>query len=254
MVSKKLFLERPLRFYDQFGSISPTMSVKNETKLPKDIQDMFTAGAHFGFSKSRRHPSFKPFIFGLKNETEIVDLEKTEKLLAKAVEFVANLAKEKKTILFVASKSEAKEIIRRTAEALGAPYVSGRWIGGTITNFDQVKKRVARLDELTSKKEKGELGKYTKKERLLFDREIENLLKYFGGIRNLSKVPDALFVVDPKKEHIAVAEAKKHNIPVVALASTDCDLSSVSYPIPANDASRSSIEYFVGKISEAYKS
>lgn len=226
---------------------------KNTAKnLPKNIEEMFTAGAHFGFAKSRRHPTFKPFIYGQKNNTEIVDLEKTEKLLEKALVFVSSLGAEKKNLLFVAGKSEAREILKRAAEAINAPYVAGRWIGGTITNFDQIKKRVARLEDLISKREKGELGKYTKKERLLFDREIENLLRFFGGIRNMSKLPDAIFVVDSKKEHIAVAEASKFKIPVIALAGSDCDLSLVTYPIPGNDASRSSIEYFVSKIVEAY--
>lgn len=229
------------------------MSVKTKTdNLPKNIQEMFTAGAHFGFSKARRHPSFKAFIYGQKNNTEIVDLEKTEGLLQNALDFIASLGKDKKTVLFVASKSEAREIVKRAAETLNMPYVAGRWIGGTITNFDQIKKRVARLEDLISKKEKGELGKYTKKERLLFDREIENLLRFFGGIRNLSKLPDAIFVVDSKKEHIAVAEALRFKIPVVALMGTDCDLKAVNYPIPGNDASRSSIEYFVSKIADAY--
>ena len=174
-------------------------------------------------------------------------------MLAKALEFIAKLASEKKTILFVASKSEAKEILKSGAESLDMPYVSGRWIGGTITNFEQIKKRVARLDELTSKKEKGELGKYTKKERLLFDREIEKLTVFFGGIRKMSKLPDALFVIDPKKEQIAVTEAVDNHIPVIALSGTDCDISKVNFAIPANDSSRSSIEYFVNKVVEAYK-
>lgn len=233
-----------------------TIEKKTEQKmvenLPKNIEDMFTAGAHFGFSKSRRHPTFKAFIYGQKNNTEIVDLEKTEVALAKALDFISSLSRDNKTILFVASKSEAKEIVKRAAESIGAPYVAGRWIGGTITNFDQIKKRVARMDDLMSKKEKGELGKYTKKERLLFDREIAKLLVFFGGIKNMPKLPDALFVVDSKKEDIAITEALKFKIPVIALSSTDCDLSSITYPIPANDSSRSSIEYFVGKIVEAY--
>ncbi len=233
------------------------MAAKTDTKtgvkMPKNIEEMFTAGAHFGFSRARRHPSFKNYIFGVKNETEIVDLEKTEALLKKAMDFVTALVKEKKTVLFVASKSEAKEIVKRAAESLNLPYVAGRWIGGTLTNFDQIKRRVARLEDLISKREKGELGKYTKKERLMFDREIENLLKFFGGIRNLTKIPDAIFIVDPKREYIAVEEAKKQGVPVIALASTDCDLKVVQYPIPANDAARSSIEYFTGKIVEAIK-
>lgn len=217
------------------------------------IQEMFNAGAHFGFSKARRHPTFKPIIFGAKNGTEILNLEVTENYLTKALEFVSNLAKEKKTILFVGSKSEAKDIVRSSALSINMPFVSDRWIGGTLTNFDQMKKRVQRLEDLLSQKEKGELIKYTKKERLLIDREIEKLLRFFDGVRGLNKLPDALFIVDSKKEHIAVAEAQKMNIPIIALASTDCDISKVNFPIPANDSARPSVEYFVKAVSETYK-
>lgn len=224
-----------------------------EKDIPKDIQEMFAAGAHFAFSKARRHPTFKSFIFGAKNGTEIIDLEKVEKCLVDAVAFAGELAKEKKTILFVGSKSEAKDIVRASALSINMPYVSDRWIGGTLTNFDQIKKRVARLDDLISKKENGELTKYTKKERLLLDREVETLARFFEGLRNLNKLPDALFIVDTKKEHIALAEAVKMGIKVISLSSSDCDLSKINFPIPANDSSRTSIEYFVKKISETYK-
>lgn len=214
---------------------------------------MIKVGAQFGFLRSRRHPSFKNFICGMKNMTEVIDVEKTEDLLKKAESFVEDLAKNKKTILFAASKSEAKELIRKHAERINVPFVAGRWIGGVLTNFGEIKKRIARLDELTSKREKGELMKYTKKERLMFDREIDNLTDMFAGLRSLTRVPDAIFVIDSKKECIAVAEAKKTNVPVIALSSTDCDIKEINYPIPGNDASRSSIEYFVARIAGAYE-
>ncbi len=229
------------------------MADKSVTKLPAHIEEMLKAGAHFGFLKSRRHPSFKPFIVGTKNMTEVIDLEQTGELLKKAEAFVTELAKAKKTLLFAASKSEAKEIVRKHAEAINMPFVSGRWIGGALTNFSEIKKRVSRLYDLTDKKEKGELLKYTKKERLMFDREIDNLTEMFAGLKNLSKIPDAVFVVDSKKEYIAVSEAGKMKVPVIALASSDCDIAKVSYPIPGNDASKTSIEYFVSRIAEAYR-
>ena len=222
-------------------------------KLPQNIEEMLKAGAHFGFLKSRRHPSFKSYICGTKNMTEVIDLEKTDELLKKAEEFVSELGKNKKTILFAASKSEAKDIVRKYAEEIGMPFVAGRWIGGALTNFGEIKKRVSRLNELVEKKEKGELMKYTKKERLMFDREIENLTEMFSGLKNLSKIPDAVFVVDSKKEEIAVAEAKKTKVPVIALLSSDCDIKEIKYPIPGNDASKASIEYFVSRITNAYK-
>ncbi|MES2059715.1 MAG: 30S ribosomal protein S2 [Patescibacteria group bacterium] len=226
---------------------------KTIQQLPANIEEMLKVGAHFGFLRSRRHPSFKSYIVGTKNMTEVIDLEKTDELLKKAEAFVEELAKNKKTILFAASKSEAKEIIRKYAEEIGVPFVAGRWIGGTLTNFPEVKKRVIRLEDLSSKKEKGELMKYTKKERLMFDREIEALTEMFAGLKNLTRVPDAVFVVDSKKEDIAVAEANKTGVPVVALASSDCDINKVKFGIPGNDASRASIEYFVSRIAAAYK-
>jgi len=217
------------------------------------VEDMFKAGAHFGYSKSRRHPSMKSLIFGAKNTVEIIDLEKTDEHLAKAKEFVSSMAKEGKQILFVGSKNEARDVVRNAAISIDMPYVTNRWIGGTVTNFSEIKKRISRLEELTSKKEKGELGMYTKKERLLIDREIEDLEKHFGGLTSMKQKPAAFFVIDSGAEKIAVKEAKDKEIPVVSLSGSDCDIKGISYPIPANDSSRSSITFFVDQIVEAYK-
>ena len=156
-------------------------------------------------------------------------------------------------ILFVGGKSEAQEAIRIGATNASLPFVSGRWIGGTLTNFPEIKKRITKLEDLTSKKEKGELSKYTKKERLLIDRDIAKLTIFFSGISSMKAIPRAMFVIDPRKEHIAVAEAKSVGIPVVALAGSDCNLLDIDYPIPGNDASVSSIKLFVNKVVEAYK-
>ncbi len=217
------------------------------------IDEMFKAGAHFGYSKTRRHPSVANYIFGVKNKVEIIDLEKTDALLAKAVEFIANLAKEGKQVLFVGGKTESRQALRMAAETAGMPFVDGRWIGGTLTNFSEIKKRLAKLEDLTKQKEKGELVKYTKKERLMIDREIANLDRFFSGIMSMRDLPKALVVVDPKKEEIAVTEARKMNIPVVALCGTDCDITLIDYPIVGNDSSISSINYFVNELSKAYK-
>jgi small subunit ribosomal protein S2 len=217
------------------------------------IDALFAAGAHFGFVKSRRHPSAKPFIFGAKNNIEIFDLEKVEKELAKAVEFVESKGKEAAPALWVGGKSEAREAVIKAGQELDMPYVSGRWIGGTLTNFPEIKKRIARLEELKEQREKGELGKYTKKERLLFDREIEKLTVYFGGLTALKALPKFVVIVDPKKEHIAVSEAHKMRIPIVALAGSDTNLYELDHAIPGNDASRQSISYFIGKLVAAYK-
>lgn len=217
------------------------------------IDSLFKAGAHFGYSRTRRHPSIAPFIFGVKNRVEIFDLEKTYVLLDKAKEFVAKLGSENKVILFASGKAEAKESITLAAKALGMPYVAGRWIGGALTNFGQIKTRMERLERLRGERERGELAKYTKKERLLIDREIVKLETLFGGLLPLKEMPKALFVVDSKREIIAVTEAHKMGIPVIALLSTDCDLKDVNYPILGNDSSVTSIEFFVAEIVKAYK-
>jgi small subunit ribosomal protein S2 len=216
------------------------------------IDAMFKAGAHFGYSKTRRHPSVASYIFGVKNKVEIIDLEKTEEMLAKAVAFIATLAKEGKQVLFVGGKNEARGSLRLAAESAGMPFVDGRWIGGTLTNFPEIKKRLAKLEDLTKQKEKGELTKYTKKERLMIDREIANLDRFFSGILSLKDLPKALVVIDSKKEEIAVTEARKMRIPVVALSGTDCDISLIDHPIVANDSSVSSIAFFATELSKAY--
>ncbi len=216
------------------------------------LDGLFQAGAHYGFSKSRRHPSAEKFVFGSKNRVDIFDLEKTEESLKKAEEFVANLASTGGVLLFVGGKNEAKEIIATNAEKIGMPYVASRWIGGTLTNFSQIRKRVDTMLDLINQREKGELGKYTKKERLLIGRDIEKLQRMFGGISTMTNLPKALFIIDPRHEETAVHEAETLGIPVVALCGTDNDFAKIKYPIPGNDSNRKSIAYFVERIKNAY--
>lgn len=217
------------------------------------IDEMFKVGAHFGYSKTRRHPTVAPYIFGVKNRVEIIDLEKTDELLEKALAFIAGLAKEGKQVLFVGGKNEARKALRAAAESIGMPFVDGRWIGGTLTNFSEIKKRLLKLEDLTKQKEKGELSKYTKKERLMIDHEIANLDRFFSGILPMKDLPKAVVVMDSKKEIIAVTEAQKMNIPVVALGNTDCPVAGINYPIVGNDASVQSITFFVNEIAKAYQ-
>lgn len=224
-------------------------TVKN-TEL---IESMFKVGAHFGYSKSRRHPSMAPYIFGVKNKVEIFDLEKTTESLTEAKEFMVTCGKEGKKILFVGGKNEARGAVRDGATAISMPYVAGRWIGGTITNFSEIKKRIERLAELESNREKGELSKFTKLERLYIDREIEDLDKMFGGLRLMKALPDVLFIVDTKQETIAVSEAKKAGIPVVGILNSDCNTKDVSYHLIGNDAGMASIQFFVTEIVNAYQ-
>lgn len=224
-----------------------------EKSSQNKIEEMFSVGAHFGFAKSRRHPSAIPFIFGKKNNVEIFDLEKVEQKLDEAKEFVAKIASQKKQILFVGGKKESQNIIREIADRIEMPYVAGRWIGGTLTNFEEIKKRIKKLLDLSSQKEKGELGKYTKKERLMIDREIEKLNERFGGLVPMTSKPGAVFIIDADKESIARDEATKNGIPVISLMSTDCDMSKVQYVIPANDTSVKSIRFFTDEIAKAYE-
>ncbi|KKR46049.1 MAG: 30S ribosomal protein S2 [Parcubacteria group bacterium GW2011_GWA1_40_21] len=227
--------------------------VKNTKNSDEIIEEMFKAGAHFGYSRSRRHPTASPYIFGVKNRVEIFDLAKTADLLKNALDFVSGLAKEDRQILFVGGKNEARDLIKNAAISIDMPYVAGRWIGGTFTNFPEIKKRISKLEELTKQREKGELSKYTKKERLVIDRNIANLERFFSGLLLMKEMPKAIFVIDPKNEAIAVTEAKKMGIPVIALAGSDCDIKDVDYPIAANDSSISSISFFVSEIVNAYK-
>lgn len=216
------------------------------------IDKLFAAGAHFGYAPSRRHPSTAKYIFGVKGGVELFDLEQTAGLLVEAVAFVKQLASERKTILFIGGKAEVREAIKRSAERIAQPYCFGRWIGGSLTNFSEIKKRLNRLEELSSMREKGELAKFTKLERLLIDREITDLETTFGGLRGMTKLPDAVFVADPRKESIAVAEAAQLKIPVIALMNSDCDCSMVTYPIPANDASRETLSIVLDEITKTY--
>lgn len=217
------------------------------------IDKLFAAGAHFGYAPSRRHPSTAPYLFGAKGGVELFDLEKTASAMDAALAFIKSLAAERKTVLFVGGKAEAREAVRRVALRLNQPYVAGRWIGGTLTNWSEIRKRLARLGEHTDMREQGLLTKFTKRERLLIDREIVDLERMFGGLKGLAKLPDALVIVDPKAEKGAAEEAAQLGIPTVALLNTDCDASIITYPIPGNDASAASIALVLESIAQAYQ-
>ena len=246
-----------MRFQAQFARLFTVLSpMETTTKTEGNtglIDRMFKAGAHFAYSRTRRHPSVEHFIFGAKNQVEIFDLEKVSELLESATAFARKLGEARKAILFVGGKNEAREIVRIKAGTLGMPYVAGRWIGGTLTNFSEIKKRLNRLEDLLSKRSSGEFeGKYTKRERLMFDREIVDLQNTFGGIAAMKSLPGALFVVDSRREHIAIAEANVMKIPVIALMNSDCNFKDVAYPIVGNDSARTSVTFFMDEISKAY--
>ncbi len=226
---------------------------ENQSASPL-VKELFNVGAHFGYSRTRRHPSTAKHLFGTKNKVDIIDIEQTEVMLNKATEYMKSLGEKGRTVVFVGSKPEAKEATRTAAESLDLPFVTSRWVGGILTNFPEIKKRLNRLEELRAAKISGELQKkYTKKEQLLIAREVAKMEELFSGIVALKGLPDALLIVDPKKEEIAVKEAQRLGIPTIAIMSTDCDITEVTYPILANDASRASIEFLVKHLAEAYK-
>ena len=218
------------------------------------IKEMFKAGAHFGYSRRSRHPSVLSYLFGFKNRTAVIDLEKTAEALEKAKAFVATLGSEGKTILFIGNKNEARSGVEKAADKIGMPFVAERWIGGTFTNFKQVRSRIERMIELKGQRDRGELtAKYTKKERGRIGKEIEDLERYFLSIEKMDKLPAAIFVVDAKDEAGAVAEARQLSIPVIALCNSDVDVRGINYPIVANDASMGSISFFAGQLASAYE-
>ena len=220
----------------------------------KDIKRLFATGAHFAQVKSRRHPSMKPFLVGVKARTEIIDLSHTLEQLARAKAVLETLAKDGKTVLFVGGKQEIAVAVKDAAKRVGQPYVATRWLGGTLTNFAEIKKRIDRLAKLTEDKAAGTLAKqHTKLEVVKLDREAKRLSERLDGITELAKRPDALLVIDTKHEKHAVKEAKEMGIPVIALMSSDCDLKDAAYPIVANDASRETVKLVLGELTAAFE-
>ncbi len=218
------------------------------------IDRLFGAGAHFAQVKSRRHPSMKPFVIGAKSKVEIFDLQKTDTQLGEAKKVMKTLAEAGKVVLFVGGKREASDAVRATASKIGAPFVAGRWLGGTVSNFPEIKKRIDRLADLLPKRESGELAKlYTKLERLYIDREIARLSERLEGITRLERRPDAFVIVDTKREAHATREARRAGIPVIALMSSDCDVKDAAYPIVMNDASRDAVSLVLGELASAYQ-
>jgi small subunit ribosomal protein S2 len=222
-------------------------------KIKLDVEEMAKAGLHFGHKTSKLHPKMLPYIFGVRNTIHIIDLEKTKEKLKEALKFVYQLILEKKKILIVGTKIQLRDLVKNFADEFSFPYVNYRWLGGIFTNFDVIKKRVEYLKEIEEKKEKGEFEKYTKKERALIEQEILELEEKFGGLKNLETLPDAVFILDMKKDALAVKEARKKGIKIVAICHTNCDPTLADYPIPANDDAISSVKYILEKVKEVIK-
>lgn len=219
-----------------------------------EFKRLFDTGAHFAQVKSRRHPSMKPFLVGTKGRQEIIDLVQTAAQLDAAKTVMQALAKEGKTVLYVGGKVEISVIVKKAAEDVGAPYVAARWLGGTISNWSEIKKRVDRLAELRDMASAGTLAKqHTKLELVKIEREKKRLEERLDGIDTLAKRPDALLIVDTKHEKHAVKEANDAGIPIIAIMSSDCDIREAAYPIVANDTSRETVKFILSELTEAFK-
>lgn len=215
------------------------------------IKQLLEAGAHFGHQTGRWHPRMKNYIFTKRNDIHIIDLEKTAVMLGKACDFVRQLVADGGTLLFVGTKKQAQESIIEEAQRCGAPYVDQRWLGGTMTNFATIQSRIDHLVRLEDQQSRGEFGRLSKKEVLKIGEEIKKLNKQMGGIKEMTSLPNALFIIDPIKERIALAEAKRIGIPVVAIVDTNCNPDDIDHPIPANDDAIRAIKLICSKIADA---
>ncbi|MFP4037809.1 MAG: 30S ribosomal protein S2 [Desulfobacteraceae bacterium] len=215
------------------------------------MKQLLEAGVHFGHQTRRWNPKMKPYIFGARNGIHIIDLQKTVKLFDKAYSFIVNTVADGYSVLFVGTKKQAHDSIIEESERCGMFYVVNRWLGGTLTNFQTIRKSIARLKELEAMKRDGTMNRYTKKEALEMEREMAKLDKNLGGIKNMDELPGAVFIVDPKKEHIAVREARRLGIPVVAIADTNCDPDEIDYIIPGNDDAIRAIRLVCAKVADA---
>jgi len=231
--------------------------VKEKTKkvdFKLDTEEMAQAGVHFGHRTSRVHPKMQPYLYGVRNTVHIIDLEKTKEKFEEALKFIQELISENKILLLVGTKIQVKDLVKEIAKDCSLPYVNERWLGGTFTNFEIIKKRIEYFKDLEKKKAEGELEKYTKKERAKIDQELRDLEIKFGGIKDLEKLPDAIFVIDMKKDDLAVKEARMKGIKVIGISDTNVDPTLADYPIPANDDAISSVKYILEKVKEVIKS
>lgn len=217
------------------------------------LKDLLDAGVHFGHQTSRWNPKMKRFIFEERNGIYIIDLQKTQKLLDYATQYVRNVTQKGGTVLFVGTKKKIRDIIREEATECEMPYVCERWLGGMLTNMQTIRKSMARLEEIEELENDGTMAQLPKKEQSMLSREFARLQKNLGGIREMNKTPDVVFIVDIRREHLALAEARKLKIPVVAVVDTNCDPENVDFVIPANDDAISSARLIAGAVSNAVR-
>jgi len=215
------------------------------------VEDMLKAGMHFGHRTAKWHPKMKPYVFGARKGVHIIDLVKTRENLAKALEHVSDLYANGKTVLFVGTKPQVKGLIKKNSREIGVPYVCEHWLGGTMTNFPIIKKSIRKYKDLVEKRDAGKLTKYTKKEQLQFDRQIAKLDLAVGGLVDLVKLPDAIFIWDIKVEKTALAEAKKKHVPIIAVCDSNVNPEGIQYVIPANDDASKAITLVLALFKEA---
>ena len=215
------------------------------------MKQLLEAGVHFGHQTRRWNPKMAPYIFTERNGIYIIDLQKTVRKVDEAYMFVREVAQSGKSILFVGTKKQAQESIETEAKRCNQFYVNNRWLGGMLTNFRTIKTRIARLNEIDNMEQRGDFEVLPKKEVIQLQAEREKLVKNLGGIRNMRELPGALFVVDPRKEHIAVTEARRLGIPIVAIVDTNCDPDEIDYVIPGNDDAIRAVKLIAGKLADA---
>lgn len=216
------------------------------------MKQLLEAGVHFGHQTTRWNPKMKKYIYGARNGIYIIDLQKTLKKFREVEEFIRTASREGKKILFVATKKQAQELIAQESTRCGMYYVNQRWLGGTMTNFSTIRKSIDRLHELERMEEENEFERLHKKEALRKRKEIEKLNKFFRGIKTMKQLPDIIYIVDPHKEKIALAEAKKLGITIIAIVDTNCDPDGINFPIPGNDDAIRSIRLFTGRLADVY--
>lgn len=215
------------------------------------MKEMLAAGMHFGHQTRRWNPKMKPYIFGARNKIYVINLDKTLPLFNKAYDFIANTVADGGTIMFVGTKRQAQETIKEEAKRCGMFFINHRWLGGMMTNFQTIKKSVDRMKKIQAMEEDGSITQYKKKEALMMKKDLIKLQRNLGGIQEMKGLPSAIFVIDPKRENIAVDEAKRLGIPVVAITDTNCDPDRIDYIIPSNDDAIKSIKLLTGKIADA---
>lgn len=216
------------------------------------MKSLLQAGVHFGHQTTRWNPRMKKYIYGARNGIHIVDLQQTLKKFQEAEKYIRELARSGKSLLFVATKKQAQELVAQEAVRCGMHYINQRWLGGTMTNFLTIRKSVERLRDLEKKEEEGEFEKLHKKEALRMRRDIEKLNKFFRGIKTMKQLPDAIFIIDTHKERIALAEARKLGIKILALVDTNCDPTGIDFPFPGNDDAIRSIKLFTQRIADIW--